>query len=388
LREARSNPDLLKPALAGVEGAENSKQWLEHSSPYLVPAFSSLSPRMRFLQAVFTGNQALHVGIDAAALQRRFAETGEKAEFWNPPNSISTPTRVLIHFLPPEEGGLDRERPELRLYYQYWQQLVPWQAMPPQLRMNQLRGLFALPFRRLLTDPKESKEAEAAEQSEETKRRPLPFIRFLTESEESRDEGPKDQTDDPRQPLVKILEHSRPRDGILRGQFDEASRCLMNVLRHISLIQQRLAQEPNLDADANQWMEQMLTAYGNLARAEKAGNVSDPAYLNAKAQVTELNRHADKIILLIERASAEPIAAEVTYQMALCKHEQAERLQRLAGNDPAERETLHKAWQNAESWWNNFLTKYAGPAPAGQKSQAQELKNQAHAQVERAAAKP
>jgi hypothetical protein len=388
LREARSNPELIKSVVAGLEGAENPKQWMERTFPYLSPPLSSLSPRMRFLQTVLSANQTAYVSIDPAAQQKRFADTGEAPQFWNPPNSIATATRVLIHFLPPEEGGLDREPPEYRVYYQYWQQLVPWQAMPPQLRMNQLRNLFALPFRRLLTDPKESKEAEAAEQTEDTKRRPLPFIRFLTESEEPRDEGPKDQPDDPRQPLVKILQHCRPRDGILRGQFDDASRCLMNVLRHISLIQQRLAQEPNLDAEANQWMEQMLSAYGNLARAEKAGNISDPAYLNAKAQVAELNKRAEKIILLIERASAEPIAAEVTYQMALCKHEQAERLLRITGNDPAERETLHKAWQNAESWWNNFLTKYGGPAPAGQKAQAQELKNQAHAHVERTAAQP
>ncbi|HLW66921.1 MAG TPA: hypothetical protein VKS79_16520 [Gemmataceae bacterium] len=385
LRQARANPDLLKSAAAGNEGADNVKQWVERSAVYLGPSLSSLSPRMRFLQTVFAGNQTANVGIDPAALQERFAETGEKTEFWNPPNSVATPTRVLIHFLPPEEGGLDREQPQFRLYYRYWEQLVPWQQMPSQLKMNQLRNLFALPFRRLLTDPKESKEAEAAEQSEEAKRPRLPFIRFLTESEGSGDEGPKDQADDPRQPLVKLLEHARPRDGILRGQFDEASRCLMNVLGHISLTQQRLAREPNLEADANQWMEQMLTAYGNMARAEKSGNVTDPAYLAAKGQVAELNRRAEKIILLIEKASAEPIAAEATYQMALCKHEQADRLQRIAVDDPAERETLHKAWQNAESWWNNFLTKYT--APAAQKAQAQELKNQAHAQVERVGGK-
>jgi hypothetical protein len=386
LRAARAKPELLQPSVAGIEGAQDLKQWLERSSLYLAPPLSSLSARMRFLQTVLVGNQSALVSTDPAALEKRFADTSEKVEFWNPPPNLASPTRVLIHFLPLEEGGLDQAAPQFRMYYSYWQELVPWQLMPPQLRaMNQLHPLFFLPFRRLLTDRKESKEADAADQSDDSKRNRLPFIRFLTESEEAQNAATA-PSEDPRRPLVKILDHCRPRDSILRGQFDDASHCLMDVLRHISHIQQ-LAQEPNLDAEAAKWLEQMVAAFGAMARAEKQGKLTDPAYVSAKAQVAELNQHAEKIILLIERSTAEPMAAEATYQMALCKHEQAERLQRIVGADPAERETIQKAWQNAESWWNNYLTKYGTPSPADQKKQALELKKQAHSETERWGAK-
>src|SRR5262249_40867588 len=86
LREARSNPELLKSALAGVDGAGNLKQWIEQSSVYLSPPIPSLSLRMRFLQTVLSGNQPVIVSINAAELQKRFASTGERVAFWNPPN--------------------------------------------------------------------------------------------------------------------------------------------------------------------------------------------------------------------------------------------------------------------------------------------------------------
>ena len=203
----------------------------------------------------------------------------------------------------------------------------------------------------------------------------LPFILLFTERRDSPGGGSGDQSNDPRRSLVQILQESWPRDCILRGRYDDASRCLMDVLRHISHNQQRLALERTLDAEATQWIEDMRTAYAALSRAEKSNNPTDNAYLNAKARVMELEKNAEKIMLLIERSMAEPMSAEATFQMALCKHEQAERLSRTAGDAPAERETSLNAWKNAESWWGNYLTKYGPTAPAGQNAHGQEMKN-------------
>jgi hypothetical protein len=77
------------------------------------------------------------------------------------------------------------------------------------------------------------------------------------------------------------------------------------------------------------------------------------------------------MILLIEQAAAEPYAAALTYQMALCLHEQAER----RSWDRSSVEEKRALWTNALSWWNNYLTRFSTASwiPAAQIDHARSL---------------
>lgn len=346
LRQARANADSLKAALAGVEGSAELGQFVKNSGVYLAPPLSALSPRMRFLQTIVTGSPALQAGIDPTALLKRCADTGEPVEFWNPPKNLSTPTRALIFFLPAEEGGLEQAPPGQRSYDLYYATVVPWHLMPPQLEM-------------ILGAPRDRLRAQFSG-------------RFITMMLEPNRPG----------------EPKRARDCILRGQFDDAAALLMEMLTHISHAQQRLVAEPNLDAEAGKWIDDMRSSYAAMLRGEK--NPTDSSYLNAKAQVSELQKYSEKVFLLIERSVAEPMGAQATFQLALCKHEQAERLGRSRPGNPAGQEDTLAAWKIAQDWWNNFLSLFGSSAvvPPGQLAHARDMAKQAHAEVERFTAKP
>jgi hypothetical protein len=59
----------------------------------------------------------------------------------------------------------------------------------------------------------------------------------------------------------------------------------------------------------------------------------------------------------------------LTYQLALCMHEQAVRradLARRAGDkaDTADKQAARDAWTTAISWWNTYASDYPGAASA------------------------
>ena len=67
-------------------------------------------------------------------------------------------------------------------------------------------------------------------------------------------------------------------------------------------------------------------------------------------------KNKEKVILQIERAAGPPMDADLTYQLALCKHEQAERLAHRPGTSEA---TARDAWTNAAGWWDRYLSNFS-----------------------------
>src|SRR5262249_21793196 len=69
------------------------------------------------------------------------------------------------------------------------------------------------------------------------------------------------------------------------------------------------------------------------------------------------------VLVLLGRAQAQTRGPEVTFQLGLCKQEQAERLQmRLdllsSAALPEEVEKAHTAWRDALGWWVRYATDY------------------------------
>ncbi|MFL5341082.1 MAG: hypothetical protein ACJ8F7_13125 [Gemmataceae bacterium] len=323
LKQARANSDLIKPAADGAKPPLDLKQAAEKSRVFLSPPLSALSPRMRFLQEELKLTPRLFLGVVTTELTANFATAGEQATFWNPPQmpsgvpEVSTPTRALAHYLPPGDGGFDRTDLQAAFAAGLW----PHDRLPPVASENtlppgvdagrKLRQYFA-------------------------KR----FVDFL-------------------------LADNKPRDQELRGQFDEATRALVDMMTEITKRQDLIASTapPELDANAAQWAREIRTASAELLRLEKSPSADPQTLEDAKSRVAGLEKASEPMVMVVERALAEPLTLMASYQLALCKHEQAERQARRQREPEATRE----AWQNAAGWWSSFLSKataQAGATPA------------------------
>src|SRR5262249_38479131 len=149
-----------------------------------------------------------------------------------------------------------------------------------------------------------------------------------------------------------------PRDNMLRGRFRQAEDVLNATRREVPKQKERLKDKRDIEQQVLVWRDKMTDALAAESRAEAAGNKADGEA--ARAAVAKINKeHGGPLGIWVEGNVADSLGAEVTYLMALCKHEQAERLQTrldLAGRagkpPPAEdREAARKAWKDAAGWW-------------------------------------
>src|SRR5262249_26940862 len=74
-----------------------------------------------------------------------------------------------------------------------------------------------------------------------------------------------------------------------------------------------------------------------------------PELANARRGVDELWQSPYPTMTL-DSAIAEPLGAEITFQLALCWHEDAELKSRTQANT--------ESWRAAAYWWETFLDKY------------------------------
>src|SRR5205823_12781693 len=132
----------------------------------------------------------------------------------------------------------------------------------------------------------------------------------------------------------------------------------------------------DLDQRVGQWCNRAVEVYAELIRAQRdagAAGARAGAVLAAKAKEEDLWKNSKDIVVLVQAATAESTDADVTYLLALCKHDQAERNQakleraRQAGNEVTANDTkaAQGAWRSAANWWDTFLERHpAAPAAA------------------------
>jgi hypothetical protein len=282
-------------------------------------SLSALAPRMRFLQTEFFEPNTVSLAADASILEQFEAAVRGQAAIrtWWPA------TRALRHFVPVEEGGDERgghaglgsrqARAEA--------ELVPMHVVPPRimalpgdLRNKVVVGMFSPPFRSLYLQPR------------------------------------------------------GPRDLLLRGRFDEASRDLVPLWEDLHVPPLGEQEKANLDKQVEEWCRLAIHVNGELIKAEDAAGsrgARDEELQAAKTRMDEVWKTGQApLTLLMRTATAEPLGSEVTYQLALCKHEQAERAQdrllRSAGPAAVEAaETARAAWRDAAYWWAKYEDSHA-----------------------------
>ncbi len=298
---------------------------------------SSLSPRMRHLQEVLLPPMVqIRLAIDPSAELAALRATTPGSDKKAPPVSVwRAGVDLWRQFLPSEEGGVDRpanfpiaalpgfslagdtNEVRLTLKQRFLFELVPWYAMPPFFQDNR-----RFPYNVGLGQR----------------------VREIFG-----------------QPFLRAVMESGPRDWLLRGHFRRAATDLVQEREHWQMRAQQLktiaAQEPQeFVKRVGEWTDRATAAYAAQLRARTPEERAAGA-----AAVNDIWKQAEDTLILLQGAIAGPRLADITYQLALCKHEEAQRLQarldllaRRGSVKDVDREKCQAAWEDAMVWWRDF----------------------------------
>jgi hypothetical protein len=282
----------VQPDAAKGFAADEVKTW----QPFLAPALSSLSKRIEWLEQKNPANASVKLYVDVAAQRVKF---GEASAGWNPSGDKHSATRVLSLYALEEST---RDKPTIRDAHKL--NTAPIERMPKTNLDGALGNELANAY--------------------------LGYFVGLRYSANT------------------------PRDLMLHGQYKEAMSALSDLKEAVDNARTRMEQDANLKKDFTQWASELQRLSALAIRPDP----SDPSGAQAK-QVLQNFRNAARN-RDIERAfvlgnASKPLGAEVTFLMATCVHERAERSQ------------TPDQWKNAAEWWQRFLEASAqaqAPFPA------------------------
>ncbi len=326
-------------------------------------SLSSLAPRMEYLQHYIAGSEKIRLWIDPVARFQRFQSVEATAQIWSSAAEPSDSLHVLRAFLTPEEGGVATKpyRNLVRL------QVVPLDYFPPQLRLpgepgQKLQTLFVAPFVYFGTEVRMPSDL---------------LMSWLPGRSEASVDKPGT-----RRPSENLVRSPLPRDLMLHGRLDDAAKLLVIIREEIER-QKALPVTPKLEEAARQWSERVIGAYSDLIRVEeeakKQGGASSGAAAEANERVNQLwGAERAPAMILLQKSAALPMLERVVYLLALCKQEQAERLQiqrEHAASSATDAKAAEDAWKSAANWWASYLNDYASwpAAPAARLLRARAL---------------
>jgi hypothetical protein len=321
---------------------------------HLVAPLSALAPRMQFLEEkVLRPKITCRLSVDMEKSFKSFTNAAPESEGKKIAVRVASHVAdVLRRFLPPDEGGTDkaygydpRRMPgfvsgavevfpvEMTRKKQFEFELTPWLALPPFVRN-------LLPHIELGSRPR------------------LMFAQTF---------------------VSFYLEPRKPRDLILRGHYDDAVEGLVTFRDQLKNFEKRLVEaktDPAFLQRVNEFAPKGKEVFSDLARAEQ----SDPARVpDAKQRVAAFWNQSEQLLAVeLQGKAAEQLKLESTFQLALAKHEQAERLHaRLVQDRKNEREAnpadvlaVKNAWETALSWWGDADLAVIAPVVRWHKAEA------------------
>jgi hypothetical protein len=316
LAQLRRSVDALKPLAVDPKVSYDVNAARAHRSEILIAApLASLSPRMRLLQKI-VGQDKVRLTADLAGQRDRFraAAGGANVRLWSSQAADAYP-RLLFGFLPASEGGGDTATPaRLGLYIRAQ---VPFDLLPPVLR--ELQG--------------------------EPGNRILSHFRALS---------------------TGLYLPGQAHDLILRGQFREATDQLVSVQ---SQVKHRPGNPAELMKNAEDWATAARQYAAALSRQQRGALEPDAAERMEQDKKTaeRLWQSPRGPLTLLQYLVSDPLAAETTYLLGLCKHEEAERSSHGDG--------AQQSWTTAQQWWKSFLAAYPSHAraPAARRNLARAL---------------
>jgi hypothetical protein len=317
LNQLKANPEAAKGWFedkANISGAtlDDAKK----ATAYLAVPVNSLSARIAEFESKLKGELGLSVAFNQKALEaKRAAFPDPKPAYWNPPDDPFAYGRASRSYLPTDMGGADASPAGSRLYDASLREQIPPDA-------------FAIP--------------KGLENS------PRAVQRFREIAIGSLG--------------ASFIEPPNPRERIQRGLFQDASKDIVAKQEYFAGGLERLRLNRDADQQITEWIataDQLYQAIG-LAELSKIKSDVDMAVAEVEKHWRQQNGQLQPgAQFLIDRASAEVGRAEASLLLALCKHEQAERLQarveRATGPEAARlKSDASVAWRTALSAWQTY----------------------------------
>jgi hypothetical protein len=179
--------------------------------------------------------------------------------------------------------------------------------------------------------------------------------------------------------IAVLSDPGQAHDLILRGQFHDATEMLVAMQ---SRTKRRPGNPMELAKNAQEWANAARRYAAAQSRRERgAGDPESMAQAELdKATADQLWESSRGPQALIEYLVADPLAAQTTYLLGLCKHEEAERLQDQGADSK-------QAWATARQWWRSFIATYPNSSwvPAAQRNLARTLECSGQRDAARAA---
>jgi hypothetical protein len=318
LSEARANPNQV----SGWHAAQKTKQpvpaeAIAKSVCYAAAPANAFPPRMKLLQEKLAAESGVVLSVSPTDVAARGAKLpGGPPRWWGPPIDVDAYAipHVLGTFLPQGDGGYDTKPAGIDQVHFLLTQIEPLSS-----------NLFAF-----------------ANNENDRKNNPLPELTHEAAQRAFQDRcygGYKQAVVD-----------SDVRDRIQRGQFNEAIRQLQEQDRTFALQRER-QRDPAAAKQISDWCAAANAAYAKLtlsALPEYAAQRPD-----AEAAVDALWRQNPAAGLAVGAAVTPVITSEVSYRIALAKHEQAARSQIRYRRASAENAAV-TAWAVARDEWSRY----------------------------------
>jgi hypothetical protein len=258
--------------------------------------------------------------------------------FWGENGDPTAPMRLLRTFMPDSEGGTDSA--PFGLMRQMTLQLVPGYSPP---RVIQEQAIRAGEFGGLLANVFWS-----------------PFVEFFMDSHGPREMVLRGQLDEASKRLTQMPVILRFREALysmLAPLSVEEYKRVRSGTRQVSLeslLELRFVAAEDAPQHVRLWCDEALTAYANYLTARNlhaAGKISDADLQARRGQAMKVfAKGEDDLDQLFLQSVTPPLAAEAVFQLALCFHEKASRLQ----NKRAAKAT----WRTAANSWNKYITEF------------------------------
>jgi hypothetical protein len=326
LAEARHSADAFKPlAIDPKLPYDVDVSRLQRSEILVTAPLAALSPRMRFLQRI-VGEDTVRLTADVIGQRDRFRVVagGATVRLWNSPAADAFP-RLMFAFLPAGEGGGDTSNPgRIGVFYR---ELIRFEMLPQFLR--ELQG--------------------------EPGARVINLFRALA---------------------TGLDLPGQAHDLILRGQFREATDQLVAVQ---SQVKHRPSNPEELVQNARDWATAARQFAADASRQQRGA--LEPEAIDRMEQNKRIAEQLWKSprgpITLLQYIVSDRLAAETTYYLGLCKHEEAERA--------TQGDASRAAWATAQQWWRSFLAGYGSHswAPAARRNLARALETSGQRQAAR-----
>jgi hypothetical protein len=359
LREVVAHPELLDRLKVpdGPKYDVTPKDAAE-SKAYLFCPLNAMSPRMRHLQdELLPPSVEVRLGIDVvgelARLKRAAMGQGKEpvAEVWDPPpppekakgilwpdGKVRWPdgVRTWRYFLTKTEGGTALEVPVQLSYFPGYAPYDPQTLV--RLPWKTILQWGIVPWFDIPPDYFHANQLDFAPSNEMGIN-----IRNIFQ-----------------EPFVDAVFAPGARDLRLRGRMRDALPLLNAERQKWTDAQQRLsnASREELDRSFEEWKKKAVEVYARFKKAAKSSETAD----EAKVELTQVWKEAVAVILLLHDGIARTRNVDITYEIALCKHEEAERaqarlqlLEQEKKAEDADRQEVKAAWREARQDWSTFL---------------------------------